>query len=580
MSRLEAVRRNSLVELIVIVAVAIVLAIVIQAFFVKPYRIPSGSMEPTLDIGQRVLVQRVTHRLGSDPELGDVIVFHPPAGADGVPAACGAAGAARAARAHARRRRRSEQTFIKRVVALGGDTVAVQDGFVIRNGRRQPAPFAADCGDGGGCDLPDAIRVPEGMVFLMGDNRGNSEDSRFWGPVPDRLGHRGGVRDLLAARPDRRSVAPSAARGTVVGPLCLRRPPSSATRPCTHATWRPAPSSSTSPDGRCPCSTRASARSTSRCATTSACSTSPTWARSRRAAPQALELLQRLLSNDVSRIAVGGSQYSVLCREDGGVLDDLFTYRLGEDRFLTVANASNHERDHAWFAQHAGGFDAEVADVASRYAMLAVQGPRRAGPRLRADLRRAAEALPHRGDRGRGRARARLRHGLHRRGRPRAARRAGRTPRRLWDAVTGAGAVPCGLAARDTLRLEACFHLYGNDLMESRGPIEAGLGWCCKPDTGFIGADAVRATLEAGPAELLVPFRLTGPGIPRQGSAVVEPGPGEVTSGTLSPCLGVGIGMAYLPAGHAVPGTDITIDVRGKLREGRVESRPREGLSL
>jgi signal peptidase I len=182
-TRLEALRRNSLVELILIVAVAIGLAIVIQAFVVKPYRIPSGSMEPTLDVGQRVLAQRLTTRLGSDPEIGDVIVFHPPAGADGVPAVCGAP--VREGSPCARPTPgRSEQTFIKRVVALGGDTVAVQDGLVIRNGRRQPAPFAADCGEGGGCDLPNAIRVPRGSVFLMGDNRGNSEDSRFWGPIP------------------------------------------------------------------------------------------------------------------------------------------------------------------------------------------------------------------------------------------------------------------------------------------------------------------------------------------------------------------------------------------------------------
>jgi signal peptidase I len=182
-SRLEALRRNSLVELIVIVVVAVALAIVIQWLFVKPYRIPSGSMEPTLDVGQRVLVQRLTHHLGSEPELGDVIVFHPPAGADGVPAVCGAPVAEGSPCARPTPGR-SEQTFIKRVVATGGDTLAVQDGLVIRNGRRQPAPFAADCADGGGCDLPNAIRVPDGMVFLMGDNRGNSEDSRFWGPVP------------------------------------------------------------------------------------------------------------------------------------------------------------------------------------------------------------------------------------------------------------------------------------------------------------------------------------------------------------------------------------------------------------
>jgi aminomethyltransferase len=134
------------------------------------------------------------------------------------------------------------------------------------------------------------------------------------------------------------------------------------------------------------------------------------------------------------------------------------------------------------------------------------------------------------------------------------------------------GAVPAGLAARDTLRLEVCFHLYGNDLTVGRGPIEAGLGWCCKEDTGFIGADAVRAVREAGPTERLVPFRLDGPGIARQGNPVV--GGGEVTSGTLSPCLGVGIGMAYLPAEHAVPGTAFAIDVRGKQREAVVAEKP------
>jgi signal peptidase I len=182
-SRVDALRRNSLVELIVIVVVAIALAIVIQWLFVKPYRIPSGSMEPTLDVGQRVLVQRITHHLGAEPELGDVIVFHPPAGADGVPAVCGAP-APEGSPCARPTPEPSEQTFIKRVVAVGGDTVAVRDGLVVRNGRVQPAPYAAECGEGGGCDLPNSIRVPQGSVFLMGDNRGNSEDSRFWGPVP------------------------------------------------------------------------------------------------------------------------------------------------------------------------------------------------------------------------------------------------------------------------------------------------------------------------------------------------------------------------------------------------------------
>ena len=287
--------------------------------------------------------------------------------------------------------------------------------------------------------------------------------------------------------------------------------------------------------------------------------------------PQAQELLQHLLSNDLEKLAVGGAQYSVLCREDGGVLDDLFTYRTAPDRFLTVTNASNHDKDLAWLQAHAGGFDAEVADAHDRYAMLAVQGPG-----ARENVQALANApLPARMTTAQ---RTLV-------GRPALVCGTGYTGEAgieilcdpadaaaIWDELTRRGAAPAGLAARDTLRLEVCFHLYGNDLMEGRGPIEAGLGWCCKEDTGFIGSDAVRAVREAGPGEKLAPFTLTGAGIARQGNPVV--GGGEVTSGTLSPCLGVGIGMAYLPPEHAEPGTAIEIDVRGKARPAEVRSKP------
>jgi aminomethyltransferase len=288
--------------------------------------------------------------------------------------------------------------------------------------------------------------------------------------------------------------------------------------------------------------------------------------------PEAEALLQRLLSNDVSKIAVGGAQYSVLCREDGGVLDDLFTYRLADDRFLTVTNAANHERDLAWMRAHAEGFEATLEDRRDELAMLAVQGP---------DARAIVERLTD------GKLPKRFRTAtLTVAGAPDvlvcgtgytgedgvelliAAAHAGA----VWDAVTEGGATPAGLGARDTLRLEVCFHLYGNDLMEERGPIEAGLGWCCKEDTGFIGSDAVRATREAGPREKLVPFVMTSPGIARQGNAVA--GGGEVTSGTMSPCLGVGIGMAYVPAERTEPGTALEIDVRGKARTAEVRSKP------
>jgi aminomethyltransferase len=282
-------------------------------------------------------------------------------------------------------------------------------------------------------------------------------------------------------------------------------------------------------------------------------------------------LLQRLLSNDVERLAVGGAQYSVLCREDGGVLDDLFTYRLAPDRYLTVTNASNHERDLAWFRQHAGGFDATVDDALDRYAMLAVQGPSArelvqaiadrplpsrmtAAPRMLAGHQALVCGTGYTGE-----------DGVELMLDPEAAPA-------VWDALARRGAAPAGLGARDTLRLEVCFHLYGNDLMEERGPIEAGLGWACKEDTGFIGADAVRAVRETGPSERLVAFTVDGPGIARQGNPVA--GGGEVTSGTLSPCLGIGIGMAYVPAERCAEGTRLQIDVRGRVREAVVAAKP------
>jgi aminomethyltransferase len=287
--------------------------------------------------------------------------------------------------------------------------------------------------------------------------------------------------------------------------------------------------------------------------------------------PDADALLQHLLSNDVSRLAVGGAQYSVLCREDGGVLDDLFTYRLGDDRYLTVTNASNHERDLAWFSDRAGDLDAAVLDRHADFAMLAIQGPEareRVAPlfdgelpaRMRTAELAAVDApalVAGTGYTGEDGVEVML---------PPDAAAA------LWDAVLDAGVAPAGLAARDTLRIEACFHLYGNDLSEDRNPIEAGLGWCCKEDTGFVGAEAVRAAREGGTAERLVPFALTGPGIARRGNPIT--GGGVVTSGTLSPCLEQGVGLAYVSAGRAEPGTPIEIDVRGKARSAEVRTKP------
>ena len=287
--------------------------------------------------------------------------------------------------------------------------------------------------------------------------------------------------------------------------------------------------------------------------------------------PGALEFLQRMLSNDVRRVPEGGAQYSVLCREDGGVLDDLFTYRLADCEFLTVTNAANHEKDVAWLQPRASEFDVDVIDVAAQFAMLAVQGPE-ARPLVRG---LADGSLP-----------ARM-HCCQRNvaGAPTLVCGTGYTGEdgvellvdpgdagAVWDAVVAAGAVPAGLGARDTLRLEAGFHLYGNDMDEDRNPIEAGLGWCCKEETGFIGSEAVAAVRTAGPKEKLVAFVIDGPGIARPGNPVV--GGGVVASGSFSPCLERGIGMAYLPAEESQPGTRFEIDVRGTIRPAVVERKP------
>src|SRR5215207_4079817 len=288
--------------------------------------------------------------------------------------------------------------------------------------------------------------------------------------------------------------------------------------------------------------------------------------------PGAEAFLQRILSNDVAKVADDGAQYSVLTREDGGVLDDLFSYKLEQDRYLTVTNASNHDKDLAWFQRHAEGFDVTLHDRLHDYAMLAVQGPAARG--IVADL--AEGELPKRFRTAR----------LTVAGAPDVLvcgtgytgedgvelLIAPENATAVWDAVVAAGATPAGLGARDTLRIEACFYLYGNDLTEDRNPIEAGLGWCCKEDTGFIGSEAVREAREKGTPEQLVPFAITGPGIARQGNPVL--GGGVVTSGTLSPVLGYGVGMAYLPADSTEPGTAFEIDVRGKTRSAEVRTKP------
>jgi signal peptidase I len=172
---------GSLIELVMIVAVALGLALGHQKFLVKPYRIPSESMVPTLQVGQRVLVNRIGHSF-TKPAVGDVVVFHPPKGAE----------AARCGVSHDREQvcpesvpEKDSVNFIKRIVAGPGDKLSIREGHVVLNGKEQKEPFIAPCDPGGGCNFPTEITIPAGQYFMMGDNRGSSDDSRYWGPVPD-----------------------------------------------------------------------------------------------------------------------------------------------------------------------------------------------------------------------------------------------------------------------------------------------------------------------------------------------------------------------------------------------------------
>jgi signal peptidase I len=176
----------NIVELVVTVAIAIGLALLIQAFLVKPYRIPSGSMIPTLSIGQRILV----NRLDTSPGLGEVVVFHPPTGATTADGTCGSAdqGSGHPQACDTDVPQESTETFVKRVVGLPGDRLKIANGYVWRNGKKETGSYIQSCDSvaGADCNFPKTIVVPAGDYYMMGDNRGNSLDSRYWGPVPQK----------------------------------------------------------------------------------------------------------------------------------------------------------------------------------------------------------------------------------------------------------------------------------------------------------------------------------------------------------------------------------------------------------
>jgi aminomethyltransferase len=283
--------------------------------------------------------------------------------------------------------------------------------------------------------------------------------------------------------------------------------------------------------------------------------------------PRALELLQGLLSNDLDRLGPGDAQYTLLTNERGGIIDDLIAYRLDRCRFLLVVNASNRETDFRWIkGREISGSD--VRDVSDEFALIAVQGPH-AVEKLGLAPAKQFTFSEERID-----------------GIEAMVDRTGYTGEdgveilcmtedagALWDAILARGVTPCGLGARDTLRLEASLPLHGNDIGPDTDAIAAGLGWTCALDKkDFTGADALRRIKEEGPARKLVSFVMEEKAVPRQGMPIVKGG--VVTSGTHSPMLDVGIGMGYVPTSHAEPGIQLSIDVRGKLRKARIVKRP------
>jgi aminomethyltransferase len=282
--------------------------------------------------------------------------------------------------------------------------------------------------------------------------------------------------------------------------------------------------------------------------------------------PRAHEFLQSLLSNDLDRIEPGAAQYTLLTNERGGIIDDLIAYRLGACHYLLVVNAGNRAAAYEWIKEREIR-GSEVRDDSDEYALLAVQGPR--------SIERLGlpEAKP-------------FTHAMGEiDGIEVMVNRTGYTGElgcelmcpeedavSLWDAVVARGAVPCGLGARDTLRLEVCYPLHGNDITPETDAISAGLGWTCALDKDFTGAEELRRIRADGPQRRLVAFVMEEKAIPRQGMPI--DGGGEVTSGTHSPMLDKGIGMGYVPVDSATPGTDLRIDVRGKERRATVVPKP------
>ncbi|WP_374960163.1 glycine cleavage system aminomethyltransferase GcvT [Gilvibacter sp.] len=286
--------------------------------------------------------------------------------------------------------------------------------------------------------------------------------------------------------------------------------------------------------------------------------------------PNALALIQKVCSNDAAKLTVGKAQYSCFPNEDGGIVDDLIVYRVKDEEYLLVVNASNIEKDWAWINKH-NSMGATLRDISEDYSLLAIQGPKAVEAMQSLSSVDLASIKFYNfvvGDF------AGIEHTI--------ISATGYTGsggfeiycknsevKQVWDKVLEAGAdygiKPVGLAARDTLRLEMGYCLYGNDIDDTTSPIEAGLGWITKFSKDFINSEALKGQKERTPERKLVGFELEDRGIPRQGYDIVDGNGktvGNVTSGTMSPSLKKGIGMGYVPAVMADPGTRIHIQIR------------------
>lgn len=284
--------------------------------------------------------------------------------------------------------------------------------------------------------------------------------------------------------------------------------------------------------------------------------------------PNALDLIQKVSSNDASKLTVGKAQYSCLPNDTGGIVDDLIIYRVKEQTYLLVVNASNIEKDWNWIESH-NSFGAEMRNISDDFSLLAIQGPNAVNKMQELSSHDLSEIKFYNfvvGDF------AGIEHVI--------ISATGYTGsggfeiycknsevKQIWDKVIESGAKPIGLAARDTLRLEMGYCLYGNDINDTTSPIEAGLGWICKFNKGFINSEALENEKRHGPERKLVAFELDERGIPRNGYDIVDSQGkkiGEVTSGTMSPSLNKGIGLGYVPSIFSEVNSKINIQIRKK----------------